>query len=132
MSDKTTLMRAFNTLFIEFLEDILSIYPESVEIAAAKTSFETFRKMNPSAIIKAWYIYAYLPYSQYIEAGDLSFFFEKDYSQDLDVVSGQDEVLKMIERVRGPLRQLSEPNQEQTKKYLKNLNKLSLAYSRGG
>ncbi len=122
-------MRAFNTLFIEFLDDILSIYPESVEIAAAKTSFETFRKMNPSAIIKSWHIYVYLPYSHYIEAGDLSFFFNKDYSQDLDVGSSQDEVLKMIERVRGPLRQLSEANQEQTKKYLKNLNKLSLVYS---
>lgn len=132
MSDKTTLMRAFNTLFIEFLEDILTIYPESVEIASAKTSFETFRKMNPSAIIKAWNLYVYLPYSQYIEAGDLSFFFEKDYSQDLEGGTNQDEVLKMIERVRGPLRQLSESNKEQTKKYLKNLNKLSLAYSRGG
>jgi hypothetical protein len=128
MSDKTTVMRAFNTHFVEFIDDILNIYPDSIEIAAAKTSFETFRKMNPSAIIKAWYLYVYVPYSNYIEAGDLSFFFEKDYSNDLDYVANSDEVLKMIDRVRNPLRQLSESNKEQTKKYLKNLNKLSIVY----
>jgi hypothetical protein len=129
MSDRTTIMRAFNNHFIELLDDIISIYPENVEILTAKKSFETFRKMNPVVIIKAWHLYVYLPYSKYIEEGDLSFFFDKDYSSDLDSVANQDEVLKMIERVRTPFKQLSETDKEQTKKYLKNLNKLAVAYS---
>jgi len=125
MSDKTTIMRAFNNHFTELLDDIIGIYPDNVEVLTAKKSFETFRKMNPSSIIKAWHLYVYLPYSKYIEDGDLSFFFEKDYSSELD----SDEVLKMIERVRTPFRQMSDSDKEQTKKYLKNLNKLSVVYS---
>ena len=37
-------------------------YPDNNEITIAKTSFETFKKFNPTIIIKVWYTYVYLPY----------------------------------------------------------------------
>ena len=128
-SDKTTIQRAFNTHFIEFLNDIVSIYPDNLEIVSARDSFETIKKMNPTAIIKAWYIHAYLPYAEVIDKGDLSYFFEKDYSSDLKTVQNTDEILKIIDRVREPLRGMSDKNKEHTTDYLKNLNKLSAVYA---
>ena len=76
-TDKSTIMRAFNTHFMEFLEDVSSIYPENNDIHSAKNSFETIKRMNPTAIIKVWYTFVYSPYKDVIDAGDVSFFFKK-------------------------------------------------------
>ena len=54
MADKSTLSRAFNTHLLEFLDDIIRIYPDNQDIAKAKTSIETIKKANPAIIIKAW------------------------------------------------------------------------------
>ena len=35
--DKSTISKAFNKLFFEFLDDILLVFPESKEITHAKT-----------------------------------------------------------------------------------------------
>lgn len=129
MSDKTTLMRAFNNHLFELLDDILSIYPEDTNISAAKKSLDKLKSVNPSIVIKAWYNYVYLQYKDQIDSGNLAFFFEKDYREDLTNVGNTDEVLKIIEKVRAPLREMSPENQEHTVSYLKNLNKLSMMYS---
>jgi hypothetical protein len=129
MSDKTTLMRAFNNHLFELLDDILSIYPDDANISAAKKSIEQLKSVNPSIVIKAWYNYVYLRYKEQIDAGDLAFFFEKDYREDLTYVGNTDEVLKIIEKVRKPLREMSVENQNHTVSYLRNLNKLSMMYS---
>ena len=127
--DKISVQRAFNNHFFEFLGDIMTVFPENVEIASAKNSFETIKKMNPGAIIKAWYNFIYIPYNDIINEGNLSFFFDKDYSDDLSHLKNSDEFLKIIEKVRGPLRNMDEKNKEHSAKYLKNLNKLSYVYS---
>jgi hypothetical protein len=129
MSDKTTLMRAFNNHLFELLDDILGIYPDDVNISVAKKSLEQLKSANPSIVVKAWYNYVYLRYQTQIESGDLTFFFEKDYREDLVYVSNNDEVLKIIEKVRNPLREMSSANQEHTVSYLKNLNKLAFMYN---
>lgn len=129
MSDKTTLMRAFNNHLFELLDDILGIYPEDVNISAAKKSLDQLKSVNPSIVIKAWYNYVYLRYKDQIDSGNLAFFFEKDYREDLTYVGNTDEVLKIIEKVRAPLREMSPANQEHTVSYLKNLNKLAMMYN---
>lgn len=128
-SDKITVQRAFNTQFIEFIEDISSIYPDNIELKSAVDSFDYFRKLNPSLIIKAWYKYVHVPYANVIEKGDLDFFFNKDYSSDITNLSNNDEILKIIEKLRGPIQGMSDTNKEHTKCYLKNLNKLSNVYN---
>ena len=128
MSDKTTVYKAFNNHLFEMLDDIINIYPESVEINTARTSLENIRKMNPITIIKVWYKFVFLRYQTEIESGNLSFFFDKDYKEDLNQIKNNDTVLKLIDNVRAPLKNMSEENKKHTVSYLQNLNKLSQMY----
>jgi hypothetical protein len=129
MTDKITIQRAFNSHFIELMNDIVSIYPDNVEIISAKNSFESIKRLNPTTVIKAWHKFINIPYGSEIENGNLSFFFEKDYQTDLSHLNNVDEILKIIDKVRGPLQNMTNINKEHTGTYLKNLGKLSLIYS---
>lgn len=126
--DKSFIMRSFNTHFMEMLDDILSIYPSNVEILTARKFCETLKRMNPSMIIKAWYKRVYQPYGAEMEKGNLDFFFQKDYADDLTTVSGSDDIIRMIDNVRHPLSQMSEQNRIHSMMYLNNLNQLSVLY----
>lgn len=125
MSDKVVIQRGFNTLFFEFLSDIQGVYPDNNEIAYAVEAFGTVKRMNPAIIIRAWYNYAYKPYANYIDGGDLNFFLNKNYEEDIENTSNKDEFLKMIDKVREPLRNLDDVNREHIKNYLHKLNKLA-------
>lgn len=129
MTDKTTLMRAFNKHFFDFLDDIITIFPENKDIVIAKTSFETIKKANPSAILKAWYQFVYNPYQEVIDSGNITFFFEKDYGSDLANLSNSNEIMKMIDKIRDPIRSMSDTNKEHSMKYIQNLSKLSMMYN---
>ena len=129
-SDKSTVLRGFNNLFFEFIADLVLIFPENSDIKEAKVAFEFFKKANPTAIIKCWQYFVCDRYSDVIAAGNLSFFFDKDYSSDLNDVSKSDEILKAIDKIREPVKQMDEKNKETALKYLKNLCTLSNIYSK--
>lgn len=129
MNDKTTVMRAFNTHFFDFIDDIIRIYPDNEDISSAKISFEIIQKGNPSMIIKVWYTYVYVPYREVIDDGNISFFFEKDYGSDLSSLSNSDKIMKMIEKMRQPMINMDPINREHATKYVQNLSKLSIAYN---
>jgi hypothetical protein len=74
--------------------------PENKEIIYAKTSFETIKRFNPTVVIKTWYKHIFLPYKQVIDSGDLSFFINKDYSEDLSIVMNSTEIINMIDNIR--------------------------------
>lgn len=128
MSDKTTVLRAFNNTFFEFLNEIQSIFPENNDIKNVKVGLELMKKANPTSIIKAWYNNVYEPYKTELAKGDISFFCDKDYKNDLANLNNSDEIMKAIQRIRDPLRELSEENKKTTFKYLGNLCKLSDVY----
>lgn len=130
MTDKSTIMKAFNTHFFEFIDDIITILPENMDIKVAKTSIDAIKRANPTAIIKAWYMYVYEPYQEIIDAGDIRFFFDKDYKDDLSVLSNGKEIMKIIDTLREPVRNMSSTNQENTMEYIQNLSKLSILYPR--
>jgi hypothetical protein len=75
--NKSTLLKGFNNLFFEFLEDILTVFPGNKEIKYAKNSFDIMRKANPIILIRAWYNRVYTPYKDQIDSGDISFFLRK-------------------------------------------------------
>jgi len=129
MTDKTTLLRAFNTHFFDLLNDLISVLPENKEIPYAKTSFETIRKANPTIIIKTWYSFVFSPYKNLFDSGDLNFFIEKDYESELSGVTKSEEILKMIENIRNPIRNMDEANKQHALKYIQNLCKLSELYN---
>jgi len=128
MSDKSTILRTFNKHFFEFIEDIVQIFPDNMDMKSAKTSFELIKMGNPTAIIKAWHKFVFLPYSTVIAKGDITFFFEKDYSTDLNHLSNSNEIMKVVDTIRDPVKNMSEKEREFTMKYIQNLSKLSDIY----
>jgi hypothetical protein len=129
MSDKSTLLRAFNTHFFEFLDDLLCVLPDNKEILYAKTSFETIKRANPTAIIKSWYNFVFLPYKDVIDNGNLTFFIDKDYGSDLSHLNRSEDIIKMIDNIRNPIREMDETNKTHALKYVQNLSKLSDLYN---
>ncbi len=130
-ADKSIVLRAFNKLFFDFIDDVISIYPDNVEMLSARDAFLTFKKLNPTCIAKVWYTSVYNVYKSELDSGNLDFFTEKDYSIDLtnSNVKNTQSVLGMIDKVREPIKNMSEANKAQVAKYIQNLNKLSNAYN---
>jgi len=54
MSEKSTIISAFNNHFAEFVDDILTIFPDNRDILNAKTSLGLLRKANPKIIVTFW------------------------------------------------------------------------------
>jgi hypothetical protein len=127
-SDKSTLLRAFNKHFFEFMDDIITIYPDATDIISGRATFELIRKANPTAILKVWHYYIYSPYKEVIDQGDIRFFFEKDYGQDLEILANPKEIMDIIDRIRGPIKQMDPTNQAHTAKYFQNLSKITTLY----
>jgi hypothetical protein len=129
MSDKSTVLRGFNNLLFEFVDDIISIFPDNYDLKDIKTAFEFFKKANPTSIIKAWHYFVYQPYKDVIKAGDLSFFCDKDYKSDLSYMKNSDNIMKAIDKIRDPVKQMNPVNKDTAMKYVKNLCMLSNVYS---
>jgi hypothetical protein len=129
MTDKSSILRAFNTHLFDFMDDLISIFPNNNDLVLAKSSFDTIKKANPTAIIKAWLKFVYHPYKDVIDNGDISFFFDKDYSDDLSTVSNANKILNIIDTLRTPIKEMGDTNKEHTIKYIQNLSKLSMMYN---
>lgn len=127
--DKSQISKAFNRHFFDFLDDILSIYPECKEIQSARRSFETFRQLNPASIAKVWNAFIFIPYKSEILQGDVDFFVNKDYSADLaGKTKNADKIMEKIDNVREFVSSMSSENKAHTAKYILNLSRLSEAY----
>ena len=86
------------------------------------------RMANASLIIKSWYSYVYSQYKESIDNGDVDYFVNKDYQSDLQSVSNNGEVLRIIDSLREPIKNMDDANKAHTVKYLQILSKLSEAY----
>jgi hypothetical protein len=123
-----TILGAFNDHFIEFVNDIVTVFPDNVDLAAAKNSFIMIRKANPKLIIKIWQSYVIEKYKDNIDAGDISFFINKNYGDDLANTENSDKISEAIDRLRDPIKMMSIEDQAKTMKYIQNLTKLSTMY----
>ena len=52
--DKSTILRAFNSHFLEFVEDVLRVFPSDTDIIAAKNGLIALKKANPRIILMGW------------------------------------------------------------------------------
>ena len=127
---KSTLLKTFNTQFFALLDDILLIFPDNLDIAAGRKSFETIKRANPTIIIKVWMTHVYTPYRQSINDGDIEYFINKDYGSDLNSMSNVQDVMKVIDTIREPIRSMDDVNKGHTIKYIQVLSKLSELYSK--
>ena len=127
-----SISKAFNSHFIEFLDDVLLVLPGNKNIKTAKFYTTNIIRLNPSLLVKAWNLYCVVPYSDKIENGDFSYFINKDYKADVGVSqeynSGQ--VLDAIEEIRKSASTLNDENQKKIIKYVQNLSKLAIMYNK--
>tara|TARA_B100001175_G_C19443956_1_gene607728 strand:- start:732 stop:1127 length:396 start_codon:yes stop_codon:yes gene_type:complete len=126
--DKSTVLKAFNNHLFEFIDDVISAFPDNNDIKTTKTFFELTKKGNVTLLIKAWYTHVYIPYNDILAADNLEFFITKDYSQDISNLPNMSEILVSIDKIRNPIKEMSDENKQHSLKYLKNLNKLSKMY----
>jgi hypothetical protein len=122
----TNLLAVFNDHFSEFVGDIHSVFPDDTDILTAKNALLAIRKANPKLLVRIWIKYVVAPYKDKIDAGDINFFVDKDYSTDLVKNDNADKIMEAIDRLRNPVKQMTAENQAKTMKYIQNLSKLAL------
>jgi len=130
MADRPLIIRTFNELFFELLDDVIKILPNSGGLKTARRSFQTLSDLNKSVLIKCWHKFVYLKYKDQIFSGNIEFFFEKDYSADVVKLSNPDKVLEVIDSIRDPVKEAccTPVNKSHVTTYIQNLTKLSIAY----
>ena len=127
-SGKSNILTAFNDHFTEFVNDINSVFPNNSDLLAAKNSLTLIRKANPKLIVEIWISFVVGKYKAEIEAGNLDFFINKDYTSDLDNAANSDKIMQAINRLREPIKSMNAEDQKKTIKYIQNLTKLSGMY----
>ena len=125
-SDKSIVMKAFLNHFTDFVEDIQSVFPDNVDIDSAKTALFLVKKTNPRILMNAWCTYIAERYADQIEKGDIGFFIDKDYTQDLEYMGNA--VMQKVDTLREPIREMGADNQAKSMKYIQNLTKLAKLY----
>lgn len=120
------LLTVFNDHFVEFINDVNTVFPNDPDIVTAKNTIATLRKANPKLLISIWIKYIVTPYKQQIEDGNIDFFINKDYTQDLEKNDNAEKIMEIIDRLRNPIKQMSPENQTKTIKYIQNLSKLAI------
>jgi hypothetical protein len=121
----SNILTAFNDHFMDFVSDVQNVFPEDPDILAAKNALAAIRKANPKMIVKIWNTYIVGKYRSEIEAGNLTFFLNKDYSEDISNAQNSDKIMESINRLRGPISQMTPESQAKTMKYIQNLTKLA-------
>ena len=119
---------AFNDHFVEFVTDVQRVFPEDKDILVAKNALLTIRKANPKMIIKLWNELVVGKYKSEIQNGDIGFFVNKDYSNDLANAENSNKIMNAIDRLRGPIKQMTTDEQGKAMKYIQNLTKLADIY----
>ena len=128
--DKSFVVTTFNTHFFDFFEDVLKILPDNMQIKTALLSFRTVSDLNKSVLVKCWHKFVYLKYTEVINTGDISFFFEKDYTNDLTHLNNSNKIMEIIDSIREPVKDAcnNPTNKQHVITYIQNLSKLSIAY----
>ena len=123
MSDKSIVLKAFINQFTDFVEDVQSVFPDNADIDSAKTALFLLKKTNPRILLNTWTTFIAEPYGGQIEQGDIGFFLDKDYTQDLEYMGNA--VMQKVDTIRKPVRDMGPENQAKTMKYIQNLTKLA-------
>ena len=121
----SNILTAFNDHFLDFINDVQSVFPEDSDVLTAKNALTAIRKANPKMIVKIWKVFIADKYKSEIAAGDITFFADKDYSSDVSVSQNSDKIMESIDRLRAPIKNMSPENQAKTMKYIQNLTKLA-------
>ena len=124
-----SVVKKFNEHLLEFIDEVIKIFPKDYSLKTGRIAIKGIKKANPSLLIKYWFSYIYLPYKKEIDEGNIEFFIEKDYGEDMKVFSDPGYFMKAIEKFRGPIREMDDFNKNRALTYVQNLCKMSYIYS---
>ena len=123
-----SIVKAFNGQWIEFLEDLIKIFPNDYDLKTGLTWGKTVIRFTPLFYIKLWNEYIMPKYKVQIYNEDIKFFINNDYSDDISDIENKERGVKLIEKFRLLLRDASDINKQKSIKYVKNMSKLCELY----
>jgi len=123
-----SILKAFNNHLLEFIDDLIVIFPEDLDIRTSKTFIQGIIKVNPKMISKYYYDNIALKYKNQLENGDISFFINKDYNTDLGEDWKTNKIKGTMDRWRNILKNTKTENKNKAMKYFQNLSKLTEIY----
>ncbi len=126
--NRSSILKGFNNHLMELVDDIIFIFPDHKNLKITKMALETWKKMNPKALILTWKVCIYDKYYNNIKNGNIDFFIEKNYTEDISGCESDTYILKAIEKLREPIRLMGGRNKKKTLKYIQNLTKLCELY----
>ncbi|MBF95067.1 MAG: hypothetical protein CMH58_07905 [Myxococcales bacterium] len=126
--DAKMILKTFNDHFVEFIDDVQLVFPNNDDIATVRESLVSFRKANPRLVLLTFRQSVIGQYRDEITKGDIKFFIDKDYKQDLGNHGSAQVILEKIDCLREPVRNMTEQDQQKVIKYLQNLTKLCDMY----
>jgi hypothetical protein len=126
--NKTDILSGFNNHLNELLESLIEILPDNKELKTSLASLVTIRKANPKLIIMSWKHYVLDKYEENIMSGNLEYFLEKDYSDDVKDTGDSANILDKIIVIKNTMKGLDKVNLDKTVSYLQNLTKLCKVY----
>jgi hypothetical protein len=124
----SSVLKAFNEHLLEFINDIITVFPDNRSLKVTKTALQTWKRINPKSIIEIWKTCITDKYKSQIQKGDYRFFIEKNYSEDISGCDNPSDILTSIEELRKPISEMSPDSQNKAIKYIQNLTKLSQIY----
>jgi len=124
----SSILKAFNKHLVDFINDIISVFPDNRDLKVTKTALQTWKRINPKSILEIWKTCITDKYKTQIEKGDYGFFINKNYKEDISGCDNSSDILTAIEQLRNPISLMSKENQEKAIKYIQNLTKLSILY----
>jgi hypothetical protein len=133
MSIKSIVLKGFNSYFFEFLDTVISYFPERDELQTSKTLLETAKRANPTILIKVWFSHVCTPYVNEINNADFDFFLHKDYSNDVNTTPNvgieHNKIIDFIDKMREPMKYTTPEQKNIIFTYVQNLSKMSFQYS---
>ena len=122
-----SLKQVFCTQLIEFMDDVLTIFPNNLDLKTGKTFIIGLTKVSKKKLVEIWKTSVVDIYEHEIMNGDTEYFINKDYTEDLGE-GGTDKMMSVIEDVRKLMRKTSKENKNKAIKYLQNLTKICKLY----
>jgi hypothetical protein len=123
-----SILKAFTGHLIEFVNEIRNVFPNDSHLRTSGVFLEGLVKINPKSIIIGWKECINDLYKDQILKGDLEYFINKDYNEDLEGSDNKGKILKTIESFRDKIRNMGDDNKKKSVKYIQNLTKLCNMY----
>tara|TARA_B100000035_G_scaffold306538_1_gene308692 strand:+ start:1696 stop:2073 length:378 start_codon:yes stop_codon:yes gene_type:complete len=121
-----SILKAFNNHLTEFIDDLIVVFPDNLDIKTGKTFVEGLKKINPKRLPMIWKECVVDSFKEKILEGDLDFFINK---KDYDLGScSNDKGREILEDLRSLVIISSEENKKKSMKYIQNLTKLCILY----